>query len=109
MSASTSAAAPAYWTVSRGPAVRPGTCRECRRAIAAGDPVVARDGRKIRLFYHEACFSGDADPRTQAVSSAAHHHVTAAAPAVKGRGKWSTGSYGYAPRLETGTGRSATR
>eukprot|EP00694_Reclinomonas_americana_P000866 EC784600.1.p2 GENE.EC784600.1~~EC784600.1.p2 ORF type:complete len:73 (+),score=7.46 EC784600.1:46-264(+) len=47
-----------YWTVSRGVACRYGwQCRECRQTIAKGDPVVSRDGRKIRLFYHEACVS----------------------------------------------------
>ena len=30
---------------------------------------MVRDGRKLRFHYHAACFSGDADPRTQAGSS----------------------------------------
>jgi hypothetical protein len=30
---------------------------------------MARDGRKLRFFYHVDCFSGDADPRTQTNSS----------------------------------------
>ena len=86
-----------YWTVSHGTAVRATACRECRGAIAVGERVAVRDGRKIRLMYHEACFSGDADPRTQAASSAARHDVSAAAPPTKGRGKWSTSQYGYRP------------
>lgn len=27
--------------------------------------VMVRDGRKMRFFYHQECFRGDADPRTQ--------------------------------------------
>lgn len=34
-----------------------------------GETVFVRDGRKLRFFYHEACFTGDADPRTQEKSS----------------------------------------
>ncbi len=34
------------------------TCRECRQAIYKGEPVVSRDGRKIRMMYHADCFSG---------------------------------------------------
>jgi hypothetical protein len=30
---------------------------------------MCRDGRKLRFFYHERCFTGDADPRTQSFSS----------------------------------------
>lgn len=26
---------------------------------------MVRDGRKLRFFYHEKCFTGTADPRTQ--------------------------------------------
>lgn len=62
-----------------------------------------RDGRKMRFFYHEKCFSGDADPRTQANSTAnkpsdKKHVIQESAPKQKGRGKWSTSSYGYQPR-----------
>ena len=58
-----------YWTVSTGTANRTFTCRECKKTINKGQPLIARDGRKIRLVYHEGCFSGDADPRTQPASS----------------------------------------
>lgn len=44
-------------------------CRECHTAIEPGDDIMYRDGRRIRLMYHENCFSGDADPRTQKGSS----------------------------------------
>ena len=30
---------------------------------------MVREGRKLRFFYHGACFTGDADPRTQQNSS----------------------------------------
>ena len=59
-----------YWTISEGTAVRTGwSCRECRRTILKGEKIIIRDGRKMRLFYHDICFSGDADPRTQPGSS----------------------------------------
>ncbi len=38
---------------------------------------MVRDGRKLRFFYHEDCFTGDADPRTQVSSSfdtEVHYH-----------------------------------
>ncbi|KAI9102423.1 hypothetical protein DFS34DRAFT_711518, partial [Phlyctochytrium arcticum] len=93
-----------YWTVSEGPAIRTQTCRECRGTIHKDEPVKVRDGRKIRLFYHMQCFSGDADPRTQGGSSYhdqrfADCNFAAKAPPVKGRGKWSVDSYGYNPSL----------
>ncbi len=89
----------AYWTISKGVAPRAGwTCRECKRGIGMGESYVSRDGRKLRFYYHISCFSGEADPRTQPTS---HSYATtkfgaavsAAAPVVKGKGKWST-SYG---------------
>lgn len=87
-----------YWSVSRGVAARHMTCRECRAIITVGAPIVARDGRKIRLVYHASCFSGSADPRTQTSSSFNQGRLPSrsfadAAPATKGYGKWST-SYG---------------
>ncbi|KAJ4460407.1 hypothetical protein PAPYR_3437 [Paratrimastix pyriformis] len=65
---------------------------------AEGERIIVRDGRKIRLFYHERCFSGTADPRTQQHSS--YHegkftNINPEAPRVKGQGKWSVSSYGY--------------
>jgi hypothetical protein len=32
-----------------------------------GESVMCRDGRKLRFFYHEGCFTGGADPRSQEV------------------------------------------
>ena len=59
-------------------------CKECKRPFAAvGAPLVVRRGGRIELRYHAACFSGDADPRTQAASSfhTSAHALPAAAPA----------------------------
>ena len=33
-------------------------CRECRKVIVKGEPVMVRDGRKMRFLYHADCFSG---------------------------------------------------
>lgn len=95
-----------YWTVSKGLANRLFNCRECKGIIYKGVPMVCRDGRKLRMHYHEECFSGEADPRTQANSSFKNGHgkfasiVSPTAPSKKGAGKWST-SYGYQPNLES--------
>ena len=97
-----------YWTVSKGPANRIFNCRECKGIIYKNAPMVCRDGRKLRLYYHEECFSGEADPRTQANSSYNKPDkkfsavISPTAPARKGTGKWST-SYGYQPNLESVT------
>ena len=37
------------------------------RTIMKGENVMCRDGRKLRFFYHEGCFTGNADPRSQEV------------------------------------------
>lgn len=88
----------AYWTVSSGKAERTGySCRECRKVICKGETMKVREGRKLRFYYHEACFSGEADPRTQGNSSFSNKElpISKSAPATKGRGKWSVASYGY--------------
>lgn len=41
-----------YWTISHGQSIRTWSCRECRQPIYKDEPMVVRDGRKIRLFYH---------------------------------------------------------
>ncbi len=91
-----------YWTITHGHANRTGwSCRECRTVIYQGEPIVIRDGRKLRLMYHEHCYSGGSDPRTQAGSSYHDQKWTNAqsiqgkAPPVKGYGKWSCSEYGY--------------
>ncbi|KAG0625848.1 hypothetical protein M758_2G084200 [Ceratodon purpureus] len=87
-----------YWTISRGRANHTGhTCRECRGTIFTNEPIYVRDGRKIRLFYHRKCYSGDADPRTQASSSFTDKslRIRESAPEHKGRGKWWTNEFGY--------------
>ena len=56
----------AYWELSGPlPAVRLVNCRACKKPAYKGNLVYVRDGRKLRFFYHEECFTGDADPRTQ--------------------------------------------
>eukprot|EP00761_Pharyngomonas_kirbyi_P008041 gb/GECH01008052.1/.p1 GENE.gb/GECH01008052.1/~~gb/GECH01008052.1/.p1 ORF type:complete len:103 (+),score=21.42 gb/GECH01008052.1/:1-309(+) len=96
-----------YWTVSEGKTVSPNTtCRECRQPIPKGTPAMCRDGRRIRLFYHKECFSGEADPRTQNNSSYGKRRkypsqaFQSSAPQKKGTGKWST-SYGVSGKSET--------
>lgn len=91
-----------YWTISHGHANRTGwSCRECHGVIYQGEPMVIRDGRKLRLMYHERCFSGSSDPRTQNGSSyndnkwANTNSIREKAPPVKGYGKWSCSEYGY--------------
>lgn len=92
----------AYWTVSHGHANRTGwSCRECHSVIYQGEPITIRDGRKLRLMYHDRCYSGLTDPRTQSGSSyndqkwANAQSIRERAPAVKGYGKWSCSEYGY--------------
>lgn len=94
-----------YWTVSSGVANYTGhTCRECRRTIFVNTPICVRDGRKIRLFYHASCFSGDSDPRTQPQSSILRWEggLSSRAPPGKGYGKWWTSGYGYEGGLQHG-------
>jgi len=67
------------------------TVVRAKTPMLAGEPMVVRDGRKIRLFYHEHCFSGTADPRTQVHSSfnqGKFTNINPVAPRVKGYGKW---------------------
>ena len=59
-----------YWELSGPlPMNRVSSCRACKGTIYKGDQVMVRDGRKLRFFYHEKCFTGSADPRTQTNSS----------------------------------------
>ncbi|KAL0048643.1 hypothetical protein WJX82_007573 [Trebouxia sp. C0006] len=92
----------AYWTVSSGVSARVGySCRECRKVINKGEAIKVREGRKMRFYYHDKCFSGEADPRTQGNSSFNKKElpISDAAPASKGHGKWSVSSYGYRTTL----------
>jgi hypothetical protein len=60
----------AYWELSGPlPINRIATCRACKQSIRVNAQVMVRDGRKLRFFYHEECFTGSADPRTQTHSS----------------------------------------
>ncbi len=74
------------------------TCRECRLPFTTvGEPLTERRGARISSRYHAECFSGYADPRSQAGSS--HHtgHLAGkqmdAAPARKATSKMRTGSH----------------
>ena len=62
-----------YWAFEiRYPTIRDigHTCRECKLPFKSYDEnVVLRRGGRIELRYHEKCFSGKADPRTQVASS----------------------------------------
>ena len=74
------------------------TCRECRQPFRfIGDPLTERRGARIASRYHAECFSGFADPRSQAQSS---HHTGRlagtqidAAPALKATSKMRTGAH----------------
>ena len=47
-------------------------CRECKRPFTKiGEPMTERRGARVSMRYHAECFSGFADPRSQAQSS--HH------------------------------------
>mmetsp|Transcript_8641 Transcript_8641/g.29474 ORF Transcript_8641/g.29474 Transcript_8641/m.29474 type:complete len:125 (-) Transcript_8641:371-745(-) len=63
----------AYWDFVRRPAAQRDlghTCRECKRPFTAiGEPLAERRGARLAMRYHDTCFSGTADPRTQSNSS----------------------------------------
>lgn len=73
-------------------------CRECKRTFQKlGEPLTERRGARISMRYHAECFSGFADPRSQATSSM---HVGGlagtqleAAPARKAGSKMRAGSH----------------
>ncbi len=56
----------------------------------------------MRFWYHDRCFVGNADPRTQTGSTFNSDDYKdfdfSAAPLDKGRGKWSVKEYGYQPK-----------
>lgn len=74
------------------------TCRECRLPFTAlKEPLTERRGARTSARYHAACFSGFADPRSQASSS---HHLgrhaysqLAAAPTEMAGSKMRTASH----------------
>ena len=46
-------------------------CRECKQPFSRiGEPLTERRGARVSMRYHAECFSGYADPRSQASSSA---------------------------------------
>ena len=73
-------------------------CRECKLPFQRiGEPMTERRGARVSMRYHASCFSGFADPRSQAESS---HHVGrlagtqhVAAPQGKAGGKMRTGAH----------------
>lgn len=102
-------AADPYWTVSHGVASRTGhSCRQCGAVISKGDRISVRDGRRMRLFYHAACFSGESDPRTQGSKDGRLDGVGPSAPASKGAGKWSVSMYGLNPATSSASARGSS-
>ena len=73
-------------------------CRECRQPFRhLGGPLTERRGARVSMRYHAECFSGYADPRSQAASSHHRGHLAGtqfdAAPANKAGSKMRTGSH----------------
>lgn len=73
-------------------------CRECKQPFATlGAPLSERRGARISQRYHAQCFSGFADPRSQAQSSAHTGRLAgtqlAAAPRAKAAHKMRTASH----------------
>lgn len=74
------------------------TCRECKKPFRKlGEPLTERRGARTSMRYHADCFSGYADPRSQA-SSSMHTGGLAgtqmrAAPAQKAGSKMRTGKH----------------
>eukprot|EP00392_Amoebophrya_sp_AT5.2_P010235 g10288.t1 len=62
-----------YWDYQHRQALRSDLghmCRECRKPFTrVGEPITERRGSRISTRYHAECFSGYADPRSQARSS----------------------------------------
>ena len=79
---------PDYWELSGPtPVNRCVSCRACKQTIYKNSSVYTRTGRKLRFFYHENCFSGSADPRTQkngAFTDSKHIYHKKTAPNVSG-------------------------
>ena len=63
-----------YWDYQHRAATRADLghrCRECGAPFAEiGEPLTERRGARVSMRYHAECFSGYADPRSQASSSA---------------------------------------
>lgn len=90
-----------YWdfahrTVEKGDLAH--RCRECKQPFTRlGEPLTERRGARLSMRYHAECFSGYADPRSQAGSS---HHVGRhagsqldAAPSTKAGSKMRTSQH----------------
>jgi hypothetical protein len=61
-----------YWAVQSRSAEKRDvghSCRECKKAFSLAETLTIRRGGRLELRYHAACFSGEADPRTQSGSS----------------------------------------
>jgi hypothetical protein len=92
-----------YWTRMHTHANRTGwSCSDCHIVIYQGEPITIRDGRKLRLMYHENCYSDVSNPRTQAGSSYHEEKWSNARSiqekvlsTIKRYGKWSCREYAY--------------
>lgn len=88
------------------------TCRECKRPFRKlGEALTERRGARTSMRYHAECFSGFADPRSQA-SSSMHAGKLAgtqlnAAPTQKAGSKMRTGAHFEGPSYKGG-GRMAS-
>ena len=74
------------------------TCRECKKTFRKlGEPLTERRGARTSMRYHAECFSGFADPRSQACSSMHMGSLArtqmAAAPAQKAGSKMRSGKH----------------
>lgn len=87
------------------------TCRECKTPFSRiGEPITERRGARTSMRYHAECFSGFADPRSQASSSMHTGNLAGtqmiAAPKSKAGSKMCTGSHftGKSDRQEISSG-----
>ena len=91
----------AYWDFQHRKAVAKDlghTCRVCKRPFnKIGQPITERRGARTSMRYHAECFSGFADPRSQATSSAHTGNLAGtqmvAAPRGKAGNKMRTSSH----------------
>ncbi|CAF1408909.1 unnamed protein product [Adineta steineri] len=65
-----------YWTIIHGHVNRTDlSCSQYHSVIYQGELIIIRDGRKLRLMFHEHCYGGGSDSCTQAGSSYHASHV----------------------------------
>ena len=96
-----------YWAVAHRSVARGDlghTCRECREPFTQlGEPLTERRGARTSARYHALCFSGFADPRSQAGSSMHLGRLAGtqleAAPRHRAAGRMKTGTHFEGPGL----------